>query len=66
MTKSDCENCIHAKHTEGKRTYVMDDGRQYTQYGSGSICGAKRIKRIDMREGGFYCSSYEPKEGDKD
>lgn len=60
MTKSDCENCVHAERTEGRRVYETAGGL-CIQNGSGIICRAGTIERIDIRGDGFYCSSYEPK-----
>lgn len=61
MTKCDCETCVHAERTEGRRVYEMPG--LYIQNGPGIICRAGKIEKIDIRGDGFYCSSYEPKRG---
>jgi len=61
MTKSNCDDCVHAKRAEIKCVYEID-GHRYIKHGPGvTACMAKAIKKIDIRGDDFYCSSYEPK-----
>lgn len=62
MTKSNCEDCVHAERTEGRRMCGTAGGL-YIQNGPGITCRAGTIEKIDIRGDGFYCSSYEPKRG---